>query len=212
MPSSKQKTRDRILFLLKTRGPQTTADLAHRLDRTPMGIRMHLKALSDERLVEFSEEPGEVGRPARVWHLTEGAADHFPDGHAELTVDLIQQVRAVFGERGLERVIEHRAAAQLAAYRASLPGADAALRERVAALARERSREGYMATCRKGPDGSLLLIENHCPICAAAELCQGLCRSELSLFRELLGPDVSVEREEHLLDGSRRCVYVIRLR
>ena len=210
MPNSKQKTRDRILFILKTRGPQTTGELARRLDRTPMGIRIHLKALTEARLVEFSEEPGEVGRPARLWHLTEEARDQFPDGHADLTVDLIEQVRAVFGERGLDRVIEHRAETVLESYRQVVPGKEAPLEKRVAALARERSREGYMASWRKAADGSLHLVENHCPICAAAELCLGLCRTELELFRSLLGPGVGVERTEHLLDGARRCAYVIR--
>lgn len=56
---------------------------------------------------------------------------------------------------------------------------------------------------------ALLLIENHCPICAAATLCQGLCTTELELFRDVLGPDVQVERTEYLLDGDRRCVYRI---
>ena len=60
---------------------------------------------------------------------------------------------------------------------------------------------------RKQRDGSWTLVENHCPICAAAEVCQGLCAGELELFRRVLG--ARVERTEHLLDGARRCVYRI---
>jgi predicted ArsR family transcriptional regulator len=52
-----------------------------------------------------------------------------------------------------------------------------------------------------------LLLENHCPICAAATVCQGFCRSELDLFRALLGPGVAVERMEHVVAGARRCAY-----
>ena len=59
---------------------------------------------------------------------------------------------------------------------------------------------------RAQEDGSYLLLENHCPICAAAEACQGFCRSELLLFRALLAP-ATVERTEHILDGARRCAY-----
>jgi predicted ArsR family transcriptional regulator len=55
--------------------------------------------------------------------------------------------------------------------------------------------------------GGFLLVENHCPICAAARVCQGFCRSELELFREVLGPGVEVERTEHVLAGGRRCAY-----
>jgi predicted ArsR family transcriptional regulator len=58
-------------------------------------------------------------------------------------------------------------------------------------------------------DGGFLLIENHCPICAAAAVCQGLCREELSLFRRVLGSEVRVERTDHVLAGARRCAYRI---
>ena len=54
-----------------------------------------------------------------------------------------------------------------------------------------------------------VLVENHCPICVAATACQGFCRAEQETFREVLGPDVSVERIEHITAGDRRCVYHI---
>lgn len=50
---------------------------------------------------------------------------------------------------------------------------------------------------------SFLFVENHCPICAAAA-CQGLCRSELAIFRAGLRSGVAVERVEHILAGARR--------
>jgi predicted ArsR family transcriptional regulator len=55
----------------------------------------------------------------------------------------------------------------------------------------------------------LLLIENHCPICAAARACQNFCRAELEVFRQALGEGAEVTREEHLLLGARRCAYRI---
>ena len=69
-----------------------------------------------------------------------------------------------------------------------------------------------MARLRKEDGGGWLLVEDHCPICSAASACQGFCRSELELFRKLLGNGTEVERVEHLLDGGRRCVYRIRER
>jgi predicted ArsR family transcriptional regulator len=59
-------------------------------------------------------------------------------------------------------------------------------------------------------DGVFTLVENHCPICAAASACKGLCDRELSVFERVLGPDCTVERVEHLLSGARRCAYQIR--
>jgi predicted ArsR family transcriptional regulator len=80
---------------------------------------------------------------------------------------------------------------------------------RIEKLAQLRSREGYMAEWRQQDDGSFLLIENHCPICAAAQLCQGFCRAELEIFRSVLGIDVDVDRIDHILAGARRCAYRI---
>jgi predicted ArsR family transcriptional regulator len=64
-----------------------------------------------------------------------------------------------------------------------------------------------MARVERQADGGWLLVEDHCPICAAARSCQGFCRSELQLFQEIVGPGASVTREQHLLAGASRCVY-----
>ncbi|MDX5434980.1 MAG: MarR family transcriptional regulator, partial [Halomonas sp.] len=103
---------------------------------------------------------------------------------------------------------EARQGETLALYRDAL-GDATALEARVERLAEIRTREGYMAEWRREEDGSLLLIENHCPICRAAHTCPDLCRSELTVFRAVLGEDVSVERTGHVLGGARRCVYRI---
>lgn len=77
-------------------------------------------------------------------------------------------------------------------------------------LSELRSAEGYMAEVQPTPDRKgFLLIENHCPICAAAHACQGFCRAELEIFRDALGDGAEVTRTEHLLAGARRCTYRI---
>jgi predicted ArsR family transcriptional regulator len=115
----------------------------------------------------------------------------------------------VFGEAGLDALIGAREKAIEAHYQMEVEGKPA-LAERVQALADARDAEGYMAEVEAQEDGSVLLIENHCPICAAATACQNFCRSELDIFRRVLGEGCQVERAEHLLAGSRRCVYVIK--
>src|SRR5262249_6927480 len=122
--------------------------------------------------------------------------------------DLIQTVGRVFGTEGLDKLIAAREKASLALYRARLGSGD--LRQRVRRLAALRSEEGYMAQASPAREGGFILRENHCPICIAAKSCQGLCRSELSIFRAVLGPGVEVERIEHILAGARRCAYRIR--
>ncbi|WP_432383641.1 helix-turn-helix transcriptional regulator [Duganella sp. P38] len=202
-------TAEQTLFLIKTRGPQTAQQLAALLNLTSMGARKQLEAWQQKGMLTYEDVADKPGRPARRWLLTEAGHARFPDRHAELTVQLIDQVRSLFGDAGLEKLIASREQASELEYRQHL-AASRTLPERVAALVRARSAEGYMAELEAQTDGSLLLVENHCPICAAARQCQKFCRSELELFQRVLGPDCSVGRMEHMLAGARRCVYVIK--
>jgi predicted ArsR family transcriptional regulator len=200
---------DRLLVLLKTRGPQTAANLAKATGVTGEAARQQLVRLAADGLVMATSEPRGVGRPAQVWCLTDAGNARFPDTHAELTAQLIRCIRTQLGEDALDRVIESRSEESKAAYTAELKGA-ANLGEKVARLAEARTREGYMAESRTEGDG-YLLVENHCPICVAATACQGFCRAELETFRKVLGPEASVERTEHIVSGDRRCAYRISL-
>ena len=198
-----------VLYHLKTRGPQTAAQIARRLSVTPMAVRQHLYRLKDAGLVDFSDQRRKVGRPARIWKLTSEAATRFPDTHGDLTVEIIGAVRAAFGEAGMDKLLAERTRRQKDEYRARLRSAGSSIAKRARALSEIRREQGYMAECTRMPDGSMLLVENHCPICAAAATCQGLCREELSLFRAVLGDKARVERTEHILAGARRCAYLI---
>ena len=198
----------RVLDRLKRVDGATAAELAAELSLTEAAVRQHLDGLEANGLVRRRERPASGrGRPPVEWSLTELASELFPDRHGDLTVELIDATRSALGEDGLARVVEARAAAQLASYRAALPAPGAATpRQRLGALAKRRSAEGYMAEVKRDAD-AWLLVENHCPVCEAAQACTGLCRTELELFRATLGPDVEVERTQHLLSGDARCVY-----
>ncbi len=188
---------DRILFHLKARGPQTAFDVGSRFGMTPTGARQHLCKLEADGLVE-----AEFLRQ----QLTDRGHGRFPDRHADLTLELLKATQSVFGEKGLERLVRRRESDSLALYRKEL-SQRRSLAGKLAALADIRSREGYMASCFEQPDGTFLFIEDHCPICAAAATCQALCRSELAIFRKVLGERLVVERVDHILAGARRCAY-----
>ncbi len=207
-----RSTADRILQLLKSHGPSSTAELASTLQTTTEGARQQVNKLVEAGLVRGTTEAQAThtgaGRPGQAWVLTAAGHAHFPDRHADLTRSLINTVRQVFGEAGLEQLISQRESTTRSAYLQACEGLDA-LEPRLRKLTELRDEEGYMA--RLEQDGSdWLLIEDHCPICAAAESCQGFCRSELDIFRDVAGPGGNLRREEHLIAGARRCVYRIK--
>ncbi|QKK16126.1 helix-turn-helix transcriptional regulator [Rhizobium indicum] len=203
----RQSPANRILILIKTDGPQLAAAIGDTLGISGEAARQQLSKMAEEGLVEpVTVAAAGRGRPRQLWHLTAAGNRQFPDGHAELTANLLGTLVEQLGPAALNTVISAREAETLKRYREELSQAHD-LAARVEALAGIRTREGYMADHWQEADGSFMLVENHCPICAAATACAGFCRSELETFRAVLGADV--ERSEHILAGARRCAYRI---
>jgi len=208
MSESISKNAEQMLFYLKTRGPSSAEAIARYFEMTTVGARQHLTKLQESDLVKYTSHGKSVGRPKRFWELTAKAQTRFPDTHSQLSLEMITSVRDLFGEEGLDKIIRKREKDSLARYSSQL-SEQKNLKQKINKLAELRSEEGYMAEVEKHTDGGFLLIENHCPICAAANECQNFCRSELEIFRKALGKQFRVERLDYLLEGARRCSYQI---
>ncbi|MDQ8183378.1 transcriptional regulator [Pelagicoccus sp. SDUM812005] len=202
-------TRRALLDMLKLGGELSSAQMAAELGVSSMAIRQHMQELEAAGDVQSEDRAQGKGRPTKFWSLAPAAARHFPDRHRDLILDLLGNVQAVLGEDAMDRLLDERGKEQARQYGRRVAGCST-LGERVRELAKLRSEEGYMAEASEGESGVFTLVENHCPICAAAAACQDLCARELTVFERVLGPDCSVERVEHMLSGARRCAYEIR--
>ena len=208
---------EKILQLLKTKGQLTSQQLADLLALTMMGARKHLLNLAEQGLVTADTAHPEAananhrGRPQQYWRLTKTGHQYFPDRHADVSLQLIDGVRQLFGDAGLEQLIQQREQQQQLHYLQKL-STFSDLAAKVQQLAELRQQEGYLAEACLAEDsvaaGCWVLVEHHCPICAAATLCQNFCRSELQLFRACVAGLATVERTEHLLSAGRRCAYL----
>jgi predicted ArsR family transcriptional regulator len=200
-------SRNAVLSLLQREGPISADSLAERLGLTGMAVRLHLDALRSEGLAQFATEARPRGRPVQMWSATTKAAAQFGDAHSALAVDLILHMKEAFGDDGMDRVLALRTAEQEKTYRAKTD-AMRSLRGKLDQLAKIRSAEGYMAEVKRDREtGDWLFVENHCPVCAAARFCTGLCREELALFQRVVGSEVKVERVSHIVAGAGRCAY-----
>ena len=210
MSSTSSKTADsaeRIMDLIKTQGKVGVKALAQALNMTPMGVGQHLNKLLEKGWVKTGVHKTGRGRPSAVWQLTASGHAQYTDRHANLTLDLIKLVEVNFGEQGLEKIIQGRSQQCLTHYLEQLEGLS--LIQRVTRLAQLRSEEGYMAKVVELEKG-FLLIEDHCPICAAAKTCQGFCKTELENFQACFAELAEVSRTEHILKGASRCCYEIK--
>ena len=199
---------ERILMTLKLQGAMTSAQMGEKLKTTGEAARQHLTRLADEGVVREERRAAGRGRPAVYWSLTQAGHDRFPNAHADLAVDVLSSVEQALGPDALDTIIALRETKAHERYQREMDDGDS-LQTRVEKLAALRSAEGYMAATEIGEDGSLMLIENHCPICTAARFCKGFCQSELEIFRKILGPTAHIERIEHILGDAQRCAYRI---
>ncbi|CEJ71576.1 hypothetical protein BN1195_03925 [Chryseobacterium oranimense G311] len=203
----KKPAADRILMFLKMRGEATSLLIARELSITKEGARKHLLNLAEAGLIRSVTKSEGVGRPSTYYALTEKGLSQFPDSHADVTVQILRSVKNLLGENALDLLINDREKNTYERYEKALAKTES-LEQRLEVLVQIRTEEGYMAEwAKEGND--YFLIENHCPICAAAAECQGFCRAELSNFRNLIGKDYQVERVSHILSGGQRCVYKI---
>ncbi|MEC6908984.1 metalloregulator ArsR/SmtB family transcription factor [Photobacterium piscicola] len=201
------KTIEKILYHIKYDGPVTAKVLADKFQLTTMGIRQHLQSMEEQGLVDAYDVKVKVGRPTRHWQLTSQGHQQFSNHHGELAVQTLEAVSDLFGQQGLQAIIEKREQHTLNHYQAAI--ADCSdLKSKLVALTELRQHDGYMAELISDDNG-FLLVENHCPICQAATRCPSLCHSELAIFQQLLGEQTHIQRQEHIITGQRRCAYRI---
>lgn len=198
---------ERILMYIKMKGKVTSSYLAKELEITKEGARKQLLKLEElELLHSFAEKEG-VGRPLTYYSLSEKGLMRFPDSHAQITVELLGSIKRLLGENALDLLISDREQQAYKRYDEALAETHT-LEDRLERLSSLRSEEGYMAEWKKEEE-EYYLIENHCPICAAATECQGFCRAELKNFRQLIGSEYKIERVKHMIKDGQRCVYKI---
>jgi len=192
--------RDTILAFLKMRGHATLGEIAAHLEVSKQGAMRHLEALEAAGLAAAtSAEPHGPGRPERVYTLTTAAGDRFPDGHRELTGELVD----FMSTEQLRRFFERRAARLEAEYAPRLAGLD--FQGRVRELARLASEHGHMAEVVELGDGGLAIRHCNCPIQDVAARTGLPCLNEQQMYERLLGAEVS--RTTWMAEAANDCTY-----
>jgi predicted ArsR family transcriptional regulator len=144
------------------------------------------------------------GRPENVYRLTEAASEHFPDGHRELSGELVEFIST----EQLKHFFERRAARLEAEYAARLAGLD--FESRVRELARLASEHGHMAEVVELGDGGLAIRHCNCPIQDVASRTGLPCVNEQQMYERLLGTDVA--RTTWMAEAANDCTYVMNSR
>ena len=94
---SLNQTQKRMLMYLKMHGAQPAAVLAGEMGLTNEGARQHLMRMMEEGWISSESQSKGVGRPIILYQITAPGFGLFPDAHAELTLQLLTSVKALFG-------------------------------------------------------------------------------------------------------------------
>jgi predicted ArsR family transcriptional regulator len=195
--------RDDILAFLKTRGHATLGEIASHLEVSKQGALRHLQALEAAGLaMAGAAEAHGPGRPESVYRLTPAAGERFPDGHRELTGELVDFMT----QQQLQQFFERRAARLEAEYAPRLAGLD--FEARVRELARLATEHGHMAEVVEVGDGGLAIRHCNCPIQDVAARTGLPCVNEQQMYERLLG--TAVARTTWMAEAADDCTYVIR--
>jgi predicted ArsR family transcriptional regulator len=202
---SENPTRERILFLLKKKGPLSIDDLSRQMGITPMGIRQHLISLERKGLVDYIARRYGVGRPAFLYKLTEKADDLFPKAYHKFILTTLKELEKNEGREKIEEIFRWRKEKILRDNKDAL-SEKKSLQDRVFALKDVLESDGYLVDLDMD-DNNFILKEFNCPIARVASEYREACKYELQVYRELLRKEVT--RQECMAEGSSSCTYVI---
>jgi predicted ArsR family transcriptional regulator len=198
-------TRREIVNILRTVGPLTVGALGDRLGITHVAVRRHLTSLERDSLLTSRQERLPMGRPTRVYSLTEAADELFPKKYGALTLEVLDFMTQA-GDDLVEKFFDLRGKAMVEKYGPEV-AADT-LGDRVARLAEIQLANGYLAEAEPGEGETLVLKEFNCPVHQVSKRFPHACHHELEFFKAVLGTD-NVKRVECIAKGGSCCRYTI---
>lgn len=198
-------TREKIILLLKRRGPLSIDDLSKELSITSMGIRQHLLSLERKGLIDYIAKRQGIGRPAFLYKLTDKAEALFPKAYDKFIMDLFKDIEKHDGKEKIDDIFKwHRNRFMKEAR--DFIAEKKTVQDKVYGLKDYFESEGYYAELSEATNHYNLKLFN-CPIFKLATEYKEACRYHLQAFKELLGKEVN--RDECITDGNLSCTYSI---
>lgn len=194
---------DRIAETLRLRGPLTAAEIASEHGCGVVAVRSQLRNMQAAGFVARSTERRPIGRPVARYGLTGQAETLFPKRYDVFSARLTEAIVREFGEEGLNQILERWAEDLHQKLDATLPRDP---EERLEALARHQTENGFMASVRRDEDG-VALVERNCPIVAIAARHPQICRHEAALFGRTLQWKTTLRACQ--ATGDAACVFQV---
>jgi len=202
-----------VARLILELGPSTASALGNRLGLTPAAIRRHLDNLLAEGMIETrmarAQRTRGRGRPARLFAITDAGRSAFEHAYDDLATSALRFLAETSGAEAVGEFARRQLADLEDRYAPVV--AQAPPDQRVQALARALSADGYAASATGAPTGGTVsgasmgeqLCQHHCPVAHVAAEFPQLCEAETETFARLLG--TAVQRLATIARGDGVC-------
>lgn len=197
-------TRDRVLHTLLVRNRCTINELADAVDINPISVRHHIAKLEADGLVDSEEERHGVGRPRRLYFLTENGYERFPTRYLRLTIRLLEQLKETLPEPIVGKLFAQMAADMASDYEAEMNGLP--IEARLNFVTELLGNEGFTVEWEQQGD-SYLIREVNCPYYHIGQNHPEVCSVDQTLISTMLS--VPAEKIQCILNGDAHCTYVI---
>lgn len=194
-----------ILVEIKRSNGLSVGELVERLGLSYMGIKQHCNTLEKEGYLSTQRRAKRVGRPEKVYVLTEKADEFFPRKGTPLALELLESVEEIYGSLAVERLLHRLYRRRAEALRPRISGA--CLAERARQLVQAREEEGCLS--RYEPEGapSGRILEFHSPVLEILDRFPRTRELERRLFEQLL--NARVERREDRSGGGFKVAFLL---
>lgn len=176
-----------ILELIKCSQGMSVGELSEHLGMSYMGVKKHCLAMQKLGYLDTWRKPKEVGRPEKLYRITEKLALLFPSIGDEVSLSILEAASQL-EPNAAEKLLLHFFRAETDKLAVLLEGAT--VKERAIALASERAKRGYFSRVIEEEDGMLRIDEFHNPLQALFDKYPTLERMEVQMFERLLGAGV----------------------
>jgi len=192
-----------IMRHLKRSTGLSVNELAAKLNMSYMGVKQHCVELEKKGYVDTWRRPKQIGRPEKVYRLTEKADPLFPHLDNELNMDILEATNQIYGPNAAEKLLFSYFQKKARRYGEQVKGRTVA--EKAEVLAELRNQEGYLSECESDKNGGVRLVEYHSPLAHLAKAYPTIFRMEQQMIERLLG--TKVVRSEEAASGLVKFIF-----
>jgi|SRR5579875_263831 len=201
------ETKSKIITLLRER-ERTAPEVARSLDIQVSAARKHLESMVDLGIADHRYVSEGVGRPKKVFALTESASELFPNQYSNiLNLFLSRMIQS--GDSGQVQALMEQVAEDMGRELRAEIGSSKEMRHISSAL----DRLGFQSSVERSQEkGELVITSTNCPIFKVASKHHNLVCDHIhdQLLKSALDTD-EVERKKCVFAGDRVCTHVVKL-